>query len=232
VNTRRPTGSTPPALAIPLSCPAEGDRESGVRRDPRRQRGGGHNPTGGVAHDQPGRQRVAGQHAGGDQEGRLGSEVVGELDRGQGADGGATHSGAEDADRQTALLRREPESGTCPTHVNEAVKTSGADRKETCCRSICARYGRSGRRLSSDGRSGRSVYPNAVLASSARHDVPSRNAMRGAVRPSPRGGRLKLGRVLFPYGRRPEIHQTILVGGVGAKGRGNPSFGRKNPRER
>ena len=47
----------------------------------------------------------AGKHGGGDQEGCLRAEVVGELDGGQGADRGAAHAGAEDADREAALAR-------------------------------------------------------------------------------------------------------------------------------
>ena len=52
--------------------------------------------------------RVDGQDRGGDEEGRLRAQVVGELDGGQRADRGAAHAGTEDADRETALLRREP----------------------------------------------------------------------------------------------------------------------------
>ncbi len=85
-----------------------GDRQHRVGLEPGHERRRRDGAPRGVAQDQPGGDRVDREHRGGDQERGLLADVGEELHRGERADGGAAHAGAEDADGEAAPLRREP----------------------------------------------------------------------------------------------------------------------------
>ena len=109
------------------------DGQPGVGVEPAGEAGGRHHPPRGVAQQEPGDDRVDGEDGRGDEERCLLTHVGEELDRGEGTDRRATHACAEDADRQSAPLRREPRVDERDAHREDGARDAeeeAADEEE------------------------------------------------------------------------------------------------------